>query len=124
MDVETAQVIGTLGTRIDGLETHMNAEFADVHGEMRTGFADVRLEMRTEFALVRAEMRAESAMLREEMRTESAKLRAEIASLRDDLHADLESNWTRAQTLFESLRGDVQMLAGHVADLASRMPRS
>jgi hypothetical protein len=113
MDVETTQAIGTLGTRVDGLETHMNAEFADVRGEMRTGFADVRLDMRTGFANVRAEMRAESA-----------KLRAEIVSLRQELRTGLESNWSRTQTLFECLRGDVQMLAGHVADLASRLPRS
>ena len=113
MDVEITHALGTLGTRIDGLEAHMN-----------DGFSDVRVEMRTEFANVRAEMRAESALLREEMRAESAKLRAEIASLREDLHTGLESNWSRTRTLFESLRGDVQMLAGHVVDIASRMPRS
>ena len=66
--------------------------------EVKGGFADVRGEMRREFMNVRAEV----AVLREEVRT------------------GLDSNWSRTQVLFESLRGDIQLLAGHVADLASR----
>lgn len=51
-------------------------------------------------------------------------VRGEIVTLREDLReelrSDLDSNWTRTQALFESLRGDVQMLAGRAADLVPR----
>ena len=61
--------------------------------------------------------------LEAEMTDGFAGVRAEIADLREDVRTGLESNWSRTQTLFESLRGDVQLLAGHVADLASRKSR-
>jgi len=98
MDVETVQAVEALGSRIDRVETQMKDGFADVRAE----FASVRAEMRDEFMSVRTE----------------------IAELRQEVRTGLESNWTRTQALFEDLRGDVQLLAGHVADLASRMPRS
>ena len=106
MDVETTQALQQLGSQIDRVETAMGDGFADVRGEMQAGFARIRGEMQAEFRAVRAEI----AGLREE--------------LRDEFREGLELNWTRTQSLFESLRGDVQMLAGHVADLASRRPRS
>jgi ATP/maltotriose-dependent transcriptional regulator MalT len=102
MDVETVQAVEALGSRIDRVETQMKDGFADLRGEMRAEFASVRAEMREEFLSVRTE----------------------IAELRQEVRTGLESNWTRTQALFQDLQGDVRLLAGHVADLASRIPRS
>jgi hypothetical protein len=123
MDLETTQAVEELGSRIDRLQADMKGGFAGLRAEMGAGFADVRGElagMHGELAGVRGEL----AGVRGEMRREVINVQAEIADLREDLRAGLESNWTRTQSLFESLRGDVQMLAGYIADLASRKPRS
>ncbi len=60
------------------------------------------------------------ASVRSDMEREFASVRSDIAGLR----VDLETNWSRTRALFESVHTDIQMLAGHVADLASRRPRS
>ena len=46
-----------------------------------------------------------------------ADLRVGLHSGIADLRNELDSNWVRTQMLFETLGDDIQMLAGHVADL-------
>ena len=118
MDVETTQAIAELDSRIDRLHAEMKGEFAAVRSEMKTEFAAVRSEMKTEFAAVRSEMKAEFAAVRAELTGEIGAVRVDVASLRETV----DTNWTRTKVLFETLRGDVHMLAGHVADLTSRLP--
>ena len=108
MDVETTHAIEELGSRIDRMHADMNGEFAAVRGELADGLGAVRGELAHDIAAVRGELTGGFAAMR-----------ADIGDLRETVN----THWTRTQALFETLRDDIQMLAGHVADLASRRPR-
>src|SRR4051812_35916148 len=141
MDVETSDALERLGSRVDRLEGSFRGELTELRMELRTEVTGLRMELRGGMTELRGEMgelrdqmgglRGEVGELRGEvgeLRGEVGELRGDMIVFREDLRKELrdglESNWTRTQVLFEALREDVQMLAGHVADLASRKPRS
>jgi hypothetical protein len=67
-----------------------------------------------------AEMKSGLTSLRTEMQREFAGVRVDVTGLREGL----QTNWSRTQALFERLRVDIQMLAGHASHRVSRRPRS
>jgi hypothetical protein len=111
MDRQTAHALDELVSRVDGLATEMKAGFSNVDRQL----ASLRSDVQTDFAKFRSEMRADVVTYRSEIKDEFERMRAVTAEA-------LEMRWHRTQVLFEALRDDVQMLAGHVAELASRRP--
>jgi hypothetical protein len=115
MDVETSQAIETLGSSIDRLDAGTRAGFARIDAELES--------VRGDIADLRKGLDSGIADLRKGLDSGIADLRNELDSSVTNLRNAIDSNWVRTQMLFETLRDDVQMLAGHVADLASRKPR-
>jgi hypothetical protein len=96
MDVETAEALDRLGSRIEGLGVDLRSDMRELANELRD------------------EMRELANELRDEMRELRMQLRAEFLDR-------LDTNRRHADIQFEGLRGDIRIVAEGVAALAVKI---
>lgn len=98
---------------IEGGQSELRADMAELRHAMNVQFAQAREELRVGLAEVRGELRASIAELREEMHTS-------IAGLRDEMHTSLGDTRQEMGTNATSLREEMrdlreEMRAGFLA---------
>ena len=96
MDVETAEALDRLGSRIEGLGVDVGSGTRELANELRDEMRDLANE------------------LRDEMRELRMQLRAEFLDR-------LDTNRRHADIQFESLRDDIRIVAEGVAALAVKI---
>jgi len=107
MDVETAEALDRLGSRIEGLGVDVGSGTRELANELRDEMRDLANELRDE-------MRDLANELRDEMRELRMQLRAEFLDR-------LDTNRRHADIQFESLRDDIRIVAEGVAALAVKI---
>ena len=96
MDVETAEALDRLGSRIEGFGVNVRSDTRELANELRDEMRDLANE------------------LRDEMRELRMQLRAEFLDR-------LDTNRRHADIQFESLRDDIRIVAEGVAALAVKI---
>ena len=96
MDVETAEALDRLGSRIEGLGVDVGSDTRELANELRDEMRDLANE------------------LRDDMRDLRMQLRAEFLDR-------LDTNRRHADIQFESLRDDIRIVAEGVAALAVKI---
>lgn len=99
MDVETSAAIERLTERIDLLDA-----------TVREGFVSVRRDLGGEIAT-----------LRQDLGGEIATMRRDLDDLREETRDGLAENRRHTELLFESLRGDIRILAEGFASVSLKL---
>jgi septal ring factor EnvC (AmiA/AmiB activator) len=128
MDVETATALQGLGFRLDRVElglADVRTELAEVKTDVASLKTDVA-SLKTDVASLKtdvASLKTDVASLKTDvggLKNDIADLRVGQVHLRTELTAQIEESRRHSQMLFESLRGDIQLLAEGFGHLSAR----